>query len=94
MIISQGEPGERFYLIDEGQVELVRNDKRIAILPAGESFGESALLDDRPRNATARALTPVALYSMGKASFDSFVRGVVARRGEQAWTAGSASEAR
>ena len=94
VIISQGEPGERFYLIDEGQVELVRNDKRIAILPAGESFGESALLDDRPRNATARALTPVALYSMGKASFDSFVRGVVARRGEQAWTAGSASEAR
>jgi CRP-like cAMP-binding protein len=91
VIFREGEPGDHFYLIDEGQVDVARGQERLAIVGAGESFGETALLDDRPRNATVRAMTPVTLYSMDRFGFDAFVRAVVTRRGGVDWTAGSAS---
>ena len=92
VVFHEGEPGDCFYLIEEGQVDVARGRERVAILGAGDSFGETALLDDRPRNATVRAMTPVTLYSMDRAGFDAFVRAVVTRRGGLEWTAGSASE--
>ena len=91
VIFREGEPGDRYYLVDEGQVEVARGQERVVILGSGESFGETALLDDRPRNATVRALTPVTLYSMDGTGFDAFVRTVATRRGGSEWTAGSAS---
>jgi CRP-like cAMP-binding protein/Zn-dependent protease len=90
-IFSEGEPGDRYYLIDEGRVGVVQGQQRLRILGPGESFGEIALLDDRPRTATVRALTPVTVYSMDRSGFDRFVRAIVARRGGFAWTAGSAN---
>ncbi len=91
VVFHEGEPGDCFYLVEEGQVDVARGQERVAILGAGDSFGETALLDDRPRNATVRAMTPVTLYSMDRAGFDAFVRAVVTRRGGLEWTAGSAS---
>jgi len=91
VIFREGEPGDRFYLIDEGQVDVARGQERLAILGPRESFGETALLDDRPRNATVRAMTPVTVYTMDRFGFDAFVRAVVTRRRGVDWTAGSAS---
>lgn len=91
IIFSQGDPGDRFYLIEEGQVDVVRDGERVLLLGPGGSFGETALLDARPRNATVRAMTPATLYSMDRSGFDAFVRAVVTRGGETGWTAGSAA---
>ena len=59
-IFVEGEPGERAFLIERGQIDISfeREGKpiRIASLGAGEIFGEMALIDDRPRSATARAV--------------------------------------
>lgn len=91
VIFREGDPGDRFYLVDEGQVEVARGQERVVILGTGESFGEMALLDDRPRNATVRAVTPATLYSMDRSGFDAFIRTVLTRRSGIDWTAGSVS---
>lgn len=60
-VFREGEPGERAFLIERGQIDISfeRNERpvRIASLGAGEIFGEMALIDDRPRSATATAAT-------------------------------------
>jgi putative peptide zinc metalloprotease protein len=74
VIIRQGEPGDRFYLVRRGRVEVhVRDadgtEQVLGQLGPGAYFGEMALLSDAPRSATVRALEPVALWSLDKASF-------------------------
>lgn len=58
-VFTEGEAGERAYLIERGQVDISFERRgrpvRIASLGAGEIFGEMALIDDRPRSATAVA---------------------------------------
>ncbi|MGE0709673.1 MAG: ATP-binding cassette domain-containing protein [Planctomycetota bacterium] len=68
-VVRQGEPGERFYLIEAGRVEVLRDGARVAELAAGEFFGEQALLNDAPRNATVRALEAVSLLTLDAAAF-------------------------
>src|ERR1043166_7263275 len=61
VIIKQGEPPSNFYVIEEGEVEVVRstgNDPKgevVAVLGAGSFFGEKALLTNEARVATVRA---------------------------------------
>jgi putative ABC transport system ATP-binding protein len=75
VIIRQGEAGDRFFLISEGEVEVIRREdgaadgRPVARLSAGGFFGEHALLTDEPRNATVVALEDVVLYTLGKAEF-------------------------
>jgi CRP-like cAMP-binding protein len=66
VIFRQGYPGDNAYIILSGQVEIVDEipggpEFRIALLDAGQMFGELALLDDKPRSATARAVSDVTL---------------------------------
>lgn len=73
VIIRQGDPGDKFYLIRRGEAEvLVRRDdrdERIADLDEGKFFGEQALLTGEPRNATVRAKTELELCSLSKEEF-------------------------
>lgn len=69
-IVRQGEPGDRFYLVRSGLVEVVRDGKVLARLGEGEFFGEAALISGSPRNATVRALEPSTLLSLRKGRFD------------------------
>lgn len=78
VIITQGEMGDRLYIIDRGQVDVLAADpaggqRLLAILKQGEHFGEMALLYDMPRTATVRARTPVQLYSLNKADFQELL---------------------
>ena len=69
IIFQQGYPGDYAYIIVSGEVEIIdlKPDgavEMIALLEPGQMFGEMALLDDKPRSATARARTAVALQIM------------------------------
>lgn len=73
VIIRQGDPGELFYLIRGGQVDVIIDEdgtaKKVAELGEGQYFGEAALLRDEPRNATIVARSKAVFYTLGKADF-------------------------
>jgi len=78
VIIGQGDIGDKLYLIVQGQVEVLAADtggrqRLLAVLWAGDHFGEMALLYDMPRTATVRARTPVQLYSLSKEDFNALL---------------------
>lgn len=74
-IFLQGSPGSHFYVIDRGEVEILRRDddghtsRTLDVLRSGEFFGEVALLDNQPRTVGARARTAVDALVMGKDVF-------------------------
>jgi NADH dehydrogenase len=75
VIFLEDEPATHFYVIDRGEVEVLRRDEGgrptqvVAVLGPGEFFGEMALLDHRPRAVTVRARTAVDTLVMGKDVF-------------------------
>ena len=78
IIIKQGDIGDRFYMIEDGKVEVLEEQpgapaRRIATFSTGESFGEIALLRDSPRSATVRCLTPVDVVTLGRQDFRTLV---------------------
>lgn len=76
-IFAQGDPADRFHVIARGVTEVVRSDgageEIVAHLEDGDFFGEMALLDDAPRNATVRAVTPTLTLSLARREFESLL---------------------
>ena len=72
-IIREGEPGEEFFLISDGEVDVVRADHEVARLGRGEFFGEVALISGEPRNATIIATQPLDTFVLGKSDFQAAV---------------------
>jgi len=68
-IVTQGEEGDCYYAISEGELEIVRDGVRVNTLGRGEGFGEIALLHGVPRNATVATLTAAKLYALEKEPF-------------------------
>lgn len=79
-VIRQGDPGDLFYLITSGEVDVEIDGRRINTLAAGDFFGEIALLRDVPRTATVTARTRCTLLSLGKEPFLAAVTGQPAAR--------------
>jgi NADH dehydrogenase len=74
MIFRQGDLGDSVYVIEEGECEVLCEQKGerelLAILGRGEYFGETALLSDRTRNATIRARTAMNVLIIPKVDFN------------------------
>jgi NADH:ubiquinone reductase (H+-translocating) len=73
-VFRQWEPGNHFYLIAEGEVEVIREHSSgertvLARLGKGEYFGETALLTRGRRNASVRCATPVDVITIGRDDF-------------------------
>jgi MFS family permease len=75
-VFEQGAPGERFYVIESGTVDVLRNGQTIRKLVHGDSFGEIALLRDGARTATVRAAEgPVRVSILPRIAFLTAVTG-------------------
>jgi MFS family permease len=79
-VVSEGNVGDRIYLVASGQVDIIKRGESIAVMRAGDFFGEIALLRDIPRTATARAMGDVELYALERDVFLEAVTGSSAAR--------------
>ncbi|MGE5665021.1 MAG: cyclic nucleotide-binding domain-containing protein [Betaproteobacteria bacterium] len=79
-IVTQGEPGDSYYVILAGEAEVLVTDpisdetRRAPVLGEGDAFGEEALLLEGNRTATVRMITPGRLLVLAKADFDALLR--------------------
>jgi Cyclic nucleotide-binding domain/Major Facilitator Superfamily len=74
-VFRQGDAGDRFYVIEDGEADVVGDGRVVGTLGSGDCFGEIALLRDTPRTATVRARTPLCLYSLARPEFIRAVSG-------------------
>ncbi len=72
-LTKEGETGQEFFVIVEGEIEVTSKGKRVALRGGGEFVGEIALLEDTPRTATVTATTPVRLFVLTRQDFRSLV---------------------
>jgi MFS family permease len=68
-VVREGETGHDFYVIEDGELEVIRDDRPMATLRSGDYFGEIALLRDVPRTATVVAKTSATLLSLDREAF-------------------------
>jgi CRP-like cAMP-binding protein len=73
-VVQRGKPGEAFYIVLEGECEVVAVDEEqhetvLATLPAGECFGEMALITGEPASATVRAKDDATVLMVNRENF-------------------------
>ncbi len=77
MLFEEGDQGDVMYLIDSGEIEILKisSERQVLlnVLNPGDVVGEMALLDESPRMAGARAGAPTTLLAIKKATFDDLL---------------------
>jgi CRP-like cAMP-binding protein len=77
IIVRQGAPADKFFIIIDGEVEVIREDdgeaRTLATLKPGQFFGEIAILRNTPRMATVKAVTPTTLFAMERSDFQGLL---------------------
>lgn len=74
LLIREGEPGTHMYVLLEGEVAISFDGRPLDYLKAGTVLGEMAMVDDRPRSATATAATDCCVVPVDRARFHTLVR--------------------
>ena len=78
VIFEQDEPGDKFYLVYSGKVRIVKKNKdqkeiSLGLRTKGDHFGETALIQEGTRNATARATEDSILIEIDRDEFDKYL---------------------
>ncbi|MDR3173153.1 MAG: Crp/Fnr family transcriptional regulator [Treponema sp.] len=77
MIFSEGENGDELYMIKKGSVKIVKivdnNEVLLAVLKAGDIFGEMALLESKPRAASAVAYADCQVLAVNRTNFERMI---------------------
>jgi CRP-like cAMP-binding protein len=68
-VVREGEPGDRFYVVAQGELEVESEGRELARLSRGDGFGELALLREVPRTATVIARTDARLLALDMETF-------------------------
>jgi CRP-like cAMP-binding protein len=79
LVLEEGAPGDCFYIIKKGEVEVFTRDIQGDVLPlarlrAGDFFGEISLVTGRPRTASVRVLQAAELLRLEKEDFDQILK--------------------
>lgn len=82
-IIEQGEDGDNFYVIDNGEVDIFVNNEYMTTITDGGSFGELALIYGTPRAATVRSKTPVKLWAIDRQTYRRVLMGSTIKKRKQ-----------
>lgn len=81
-IVTEGGKGDAFFFILAGEAAVRRRGRTVAMLGAGQFFGELALLDPAPRDATVVAASPLTVGVLGARVFRAIVADVPAMSGK------------
>jgi CRP-like cAMP-binding protein len=77
VLFEEGQPGDDMYIVVSGEIELRRqvgaSERVVAVLPPGEFFGEMAILNARPRSATAVVRTAARLFVVDGTTFEAML---------------------
>lgn len=86
VLVREGEPGDYYYLIEQGQCRVSRAaaETPLADLAAGDAFGEEALLAGAPRNATVSMATDGTLLRLRKDDFNTLLQAPLLQQGTAA----------
>uniref|UniRef100_A0A8C2CGR2 cAMP-dependent protein kinase type I-alpha regulatory subunit n=1 Tax=Cyprinus carpio TaxID=7962 RepID=A0A8C2CGR2_CYPCA len=79
-VIQQGDEGDNFYVIDQGEMDVYVNNEWVTSIGEGGSFGELALIYGTPRAATVRAKTNVKLWGIDRDSYRRILMGSTLRK--------------
>uniref|UniRef100_A0A8D0G1C6 Protein kinase cAMP-dependent type I regulatory subunit beta n=1 Tax=Sphenodon punctatus TaxID=8508 RepID=A0A8D0G1C6_SPHPU len=74
-VIQQGDEGDNFYVIDQGEVDVYVNGEWVTSIGEGGSFGELALIYGTPRAATVKAKTDLKLWGIDRDSYRRILMG-------------------
>ena len=76
LLVREGDTGHEFFLILDGRAVVKRAGRKVATLEPGQYFGELALLDRAPRNASVIADTPMRLLVLAQRAFNDLLESV------------------
>ncbi len=78
VLFAQGDAGAHMYVIQRGAIEISRSagdrETVLAVFPAGEFFGEMAILNNAPRSATAKVIEDARLLVIDSSTFETMIR--------------------
>ena len=97
MLFSEAEPGDELFIIQDGKVKITKivdEEILLAVLKQGDIFGEMALLDNKPRSASAISYGDVSVLAINKSNFEGMVQAqpqlatrLIQLLSERTWTA-------
>jgi signal transduction histidine kinase/predicted CoA-binding protein len=77
-LFAEGAPGDRAYIIESGELEVIKTSASrpvlLSVRGAGDVIGEMAILEDAPRSATVRARSDSVVYSIDQATFEQLLQ--------------------
>jgi len=79
VLFNEGDRGEEMYILQSGRVKISKRirgvEKTLATLEKGEFFGEMAILNDKPRSASAETVDECEMLMIDRKTFDALIRG-------------------